>query len=67
MPNEPSVQEQILNDYPRMTLDDQFAFRLADASLITAGESLNISRIFTLDRHFYAYRVSGDKTLQVVP
>ena len=27
MANPPSVQEQILNDYPRMSLDDQFTFR----------------------------------------
>ena len=27
MPNEPSVQEQILKDYPRMTLDDRFPFQ----------------------------------------
>jgi len=29
---------------------------LADASLVTAAERCQLRRIFTLDRHFYAYR-----------
>jgi Predicted nucleic acid-binding protein, contains PIN domain len=39
----------------------------ADASLVAAAESLNISTIFTLDRHFYAYLASGNKPFQVIP
>lgn len=40
---------------------------LADASLVVAAESLNLTRIFTLDRHFYAYRVHGRDAFEVVP
>lgn len=32
---------------------------LADASLVTAAERCQLRRIFTLDRHFYAYRIDG--------
>ena len=40
---------------------------LADASLVAAAETLNLQRIFTLDRHFYAYRLAGGSVLEVVP
>lgn len=40
---------------------------LADASLVAAAEVLNTQRIFTLDRHFYAYRLSGQHAFEVVP
>ena len=32
---------------------------LADAALVTAAERCQLRRIFTLDRHFYAYRIDG--------
>ena len=39
---------------------------LADASLVVA-ERLELDRVFTLDRHFYAYRLSDGSALEVVP
>lgn len=40
---------------------------LADASLIAAAESLGHSRIFTVDHHFYIYRLSDGSALEVIP
>jgi predicted nucleic acid-binding protein len=40
---------------------------LADASLVVTAESLNIQRIFTLDRHFYAYRLWDKEAFQIMP
>jgi uncharacterized protein len=40
---------------------------LADASLVVAAERLNLRRIFTLDSHFYAYRINGTHPFEVVP
>jgi predicted nucleic acid-binding protein len=40
---------------------------LADASLVAAAETLGLSRVFTLDRHFYAYRLNDGSVLEVVP
>ncbi|HEX6369660.1 MAG TPA: hypothetical protein VF006_12140 [Longimicrobium sp.] len=31
----------------------------ADASLVVAAEKLKLGRVFTTDRHFYAYRLFG--------
>lgn len=39
---------------------------LADASLVVA-ETLGLRRVFTLDRHFYAYRLADGSALEVVP
>lgn len=40
---------------------------LGDASLVAAAEALNLSRIFTLDRHFWVYRLRGTDAFEVVP
>jgi predicted nucleic acid-binding protein len=40
---------------------------LADASLVAASEQLQLRRIFTLDRHFYAYRIDGKYPFDVIP
>jgi predicted nucleic acid-binding protein len=40
---------------------------LADASLVAVAETLNESRIFTLDSHFRAYRIRGTSVFDVVP
>ncbi len=40
---------------------------LADASLVSAAETLKQQRIFTLDRHFYAYRLANGNAFEVVP
>ena len=39
---------------------------LADASLISTANTLGLTRIFTFDRHFYAYRIHG-RALEVFP
>jgi predicted nucleic acid-binding protein len=39
----------------------------ADASLVVAAEDLGITRIFTLDSHFYAYRINGKTSFEVIP
>lgn len=39
---------------------------MADASLVTAAEALNLTRVFTYDRHFYAYRLVDGSVLEVV-
>lgn len=40
---------------------------LADASLVAAAETLGLKRVFTLDRHFYAYRLLDGTALEVLP
>ncbi len=39
----------------------------ADASLVVLAESLNISRVFTLDSDFLVYRLHSKHALEVVP
>jgi len=39
---------------------------LADASLVAVAESLNLQQIFSLDSHFYIYRLLNGSILQVV-
>jgi hypothetical protein len=40
---------------------------LADASLVAASETLNLRRVFTVDRHFYIYRQQQGYAFEVVP
>jgi predicted nucleic acid-binding protein len=40
---------------------------LADAAIVAAAETLSPRRVFTLDRHFYAYRMSDGQAFEVVP
>lgn len=40
---------------------------LADASIVTACETLGQSVVFTLDRHFRAYRLRTGQSFQIVP
>ena len=40
---------------------------LADASLVAVAESLNIQQIFSIDSHFYIYRLLNNTVLQVIP
>lgn len=51
----------LMNQYHDAPMD------LADASLVAAAEVLNISQIFTLDKHFHAYRIHDAKPFEVVP
>lgn len=39
----------------------------ADASLVVAAEVMNITRILTLDGHFYAYRIHDRTPFLVLP
>jgi predicted nucleic acid-binding protein len=38
----------------------------ADASLVAAGERLRLGRVFTTDKHFYAYRLYGRGAFEVI-
>ena len=38
----------------------------ADATLLIAAEENDFRRIFTIDRHFYAYRFSNGSVLEVI-
>ena len=38
----------------------------ADATLLIAAEETGLSRIFTIDRHFYAYRFANGSVLEVI-
>lgn len=40
---------------------------LADASLVTAAEQLNLAHIFTLDSDFYVYRINDTDAFSVIP
>lgn len=40
---------------------------LADASLVAAAERLGVGQIFTVDRHFRAYRIAGKHAFEVIP
>lgn len=40
---------------------------LADASLMVIAESHSFRRIFTLDSDFYIYRLSGKRSLDIIP
>lgn len=41
--------------------------RKADASVVVATETLGLRQVFTLDRHFYAYRLADGMAFEVVP
>jgi len=38
----------------------------ADATLLVAAEDIGVTRIFTIDRHFHAYRLSNGTELEVI-
>jgi predicted nucleic acid-binding protein len=39
----------------------------ADATLVALAEERKITRVFTLDRHFRAYRLHGRRAFEIVP
>lgn len=51
----------LMRDYHDAPMD------FADASLITAAENLAVRKVFTLDRHFRAYRIAGEHAFEVIP
>ena len=40
---------------------------IADASLVAVAEAMGLRHIFTIDSHFYAYRLRNGRTLEVIP
>jgi len=40
---------------------------LADASLVAKAETMGVHTLFTIDRHFHAYRLADGGCLQIVP
>lgn len=52
---------ELMHQYAKTPMD------LADASLVSAAERLGLSRIFTFDGHFYAYRIGGTDSFDVIP
>jgi predicted nucleic acid-binding protein len=40
---------------------------LGDATLVVLAEQLNCHRVFTLDRHFRAYRLKGRRAFEILP
>ena len=62
MTTEQADRMQILMDQYRDAPMD-----LADASLVAVAETLSLRTVFTIDRHFYAYRTADKQAFQVVP
>jgi predicted nucleic acid-binding protein len=56
-PNEWKRMRVLMQEYADAPMD------LADASLVAAAERLGIRRVFTLDRHFFAYRTHGKRAV----
>jgi len=56
-----SLVQELMEQYRDSPMD------LADASLVTAAEALNLPRIFTLDSHFLGYRIKGKTAFEILP
>ena len=52
---------ELMKQYGDLPMD------LADASLVAAAERNGWRRIFSLDRHFHVYRISGTEAFEMVP
>jgi uncharacterized protein len=52
---------ELMREYSDAPMD------FADASLVSAAEQTGLRRIFTIDSHFYAYRINGKEQFEVVP
>ena len=61
------TQEDALRACALMRKYSDSPMDFADASLVAAAEVLNISRILTLDSHFYAYRINDKTPFEVIP
>ncbi len=53
--------EVLMETYRNVPMD------LADAPLVALAEERGFTRIFTLDRHFQAYRLHGRKRFALIP
>lgn len=60
-PGEWERMRHLMNEYKDLPMD------VADASLVTAAERLGVKRVFTVDRHFHAYRIKGREPFVVIP
>ncbi|HEU0013150.1 MAG TPA: hypothetical protein VFQ45_05675 [Longimicrobium sp.] len=60
-PDEAVRMASLMEQYQDTPMD------LADASLVAAAESRSERRLFTLDRHFWIYRLSDGSALEPVP
>lgn len=60
-PDETDRMAVLMDTYRDQPMD------LADASLVAAAEHLDVRRLFTLDSHFYIYRLKNGLTLDLVP
>lgn len=60
-PDERKRMQALMEKYKDTPMD------FADASLVAAAESLELSRIFTLDSDFYVYRINDKDAFEVVP
>lgn len=62
MPSSPEELriEALMEQYRDAPMD------LADASLVAAAETLNQRRVFTLDKHFHAYRIHDQHAFEIV-
>lgn len=58
---EAARMRELMHQYSDTPMD------LADASLVTAAEWLELRRVFTLDRHFHGYRIRGRHAFDVIP
>ena len=63
IPSEAEIQRtaELMEQYRDTPMD------LADASLVAAAETLDLSRIFTLDSDFFVYQRKGSIPFEVVP
>ena len=52
--------EELMATYADAPMD------IADAAIISAAERLNLSRVFTLDRHFYSYILPNGHPMQIL-
>ena len=59
--NETARMLELMAQYEDVPMD------LADASLVALAETLNLKRIFTLDKDFYIYRINGKDAFAVIP
>ena len=60
-PGEWGRMRELMNRYSDTPMD------LADASLVSAAEAVGTCRVFSLDRHFHAYRIADRNAFEVVP
>ncbi len=58
--HERSRMQELMAQYQDAPMD------MADASVVTAAEALDLARVFTYDRHFFAYRLADGSVLEVV-